>query len=110
MADGGKVHILRSNLTGRPWWRADQRLDMAPDRKVWCDCCNAWSPAAEAEARLLTVELPKGDWGDYQDGGQGFLDVLGYCDESRFEVRCASGHGCTVNPRRRASAHLRMPG
>lgn len=99
------LHILRSNTTPRPWWRADQRLGLHPNDRVWCDCCNAYSPAGEAEARLHTVEMPVGDMGDYH--GHSFIDLLGYCDDARWETRCAEGHGCTVSPRRKASAHLR---
>ena len=100
------VHILRSNNTARPWWRADQRFDVAPDNPIWCDCCNAYSPACEAEARLHTVELPVGDFGDY-GRGESYMDLLSYNDEPRWQTRCAEGYGCTIRPRRRASAHLR---
>ena len=100
------IHILRSNNTARPWWPADQRLDLPADQRIWCDCCNAYSPASEAEARLLTVELPIGGAGSYGEG-RSFYDFLSYCDEPELQTRCASGFGCTTKPRRRASAHLR---
>lgn len=102
------MHILFSNNTPRPWWPADQRLGLQPTERIWCECCNAYSPASEADARLKIVEMPIGSFGDYGDGGS-FLDVMSYCDEPRMEVKCADGYGCTVKPRRRASAHLRAP-
>lgn len=100
------LHILRSNNVARPWWKADEYLDLDPYEKVWCSCCNAYSIAWQADARLHMVDLPIGDFGDYGNG-ESFLDLLSYCDEAWVEIKCADGYGCTVNPRRRASAHLR---
>ena len=111
----GYVHILWSRADARPWWTAHQRLGIGARTPVWCDCCNAYSPAEEADARLVTVEIPVNcDLGNYQDqmhhyGPDQDRDIgfdLPY-EEPRWETRCAEGFGCTVSPRRRASRHLR---
>jgi len=101
------VHILWSNNTPRPWWRADHRWGVPGNERIWCDCCNAYSPAQETDVRLLCVELPIGDGGDYQNNGSSFFDLILCGDEPRWETRCADGFGCTIKPRRKASAHLR---
>jgi len=107
------LHILITHETPRPWWPADQRWDIPPDEKVWCDCCNAWSPAAETDVRAMVDELPIGGPGNYQyqwtEHGPDF-QPHGYEPsyyDSYWKTKCADGFGCTIKPRRRASAHLR---
>lgn len=104
------IHILRDNHIARPWWVARERFDCPADERIWCDCCNAYGMADEVEVRLWADEIPVGGAGCYQDP-----DALGgfnsgwsprYFDP-RWETRCGEGFGCTVSPRRRASAHLR---
>lgn len=108
----GYVHILCDNHTARPWWRADERWGIPPNKKVWCDCCNAYGRADEVEVCIRLDEMPiLGDWGDYQyrdepDLGFGPGWQPSYFDPS-WTTRCGKGFGCTVKPRRRASAHLR---
>ena len=105
------VHILWSRNTPRPWWRADQRLDVASDYKVFTDCCACRVPAIDAQARLWDLEIPHGGMGDYQEklfeGMQpGFY--IPYGDEPRWEIRCAPDSGCNVNPRKKCGADLRF--
>lgn len=109
-------HILITGETPRPWWPADQRWNIAPDENVWCDCCNAWSPAGEADVRLMIEEFPVGGTGYYQEQwtphGPDFEQhgfQPSYFDP-HWQTRCAEGFGCSVKPRRRASAHLRARG
>lgn len=115
---GRTVHILRSGRTARPWWPAHERLNIPAAQRIWCDCCNAWGYASQVDARLLSVELPVGGPGDYGPDDMerapwrrqkrlGFYDFIMYGDDARWETKCAEGYGCTVNPRRRASRHLR---
>lgn len=108
------LHILCTDETPRPWWPADQRWDIPGDKSIWCDCCNAYSPASETDVRLMAQELPIGCLGDYQHdwlpyGPSRPMDVgfqISYFD-AYWRTKCADGFGCTIKPRRRASAHLR---
>ena len=101
----GISHILIHQGTPRPWWRADQRWDVPPDKPVFCACCNAYSPAEETEVRLMIQEWPIGGPGNYQGNRRkGFEPSY---EEPYWAVRCGEGFGCTVSPRRRASRHLR---
>ena len=107
----GYIHILRDRTTKRPWWPADERLDIGPDEKVFTECCACNVRASEAVARLHLFDLPLGGPGDYQEQLEDWESPgfdLPYEPGNRWEIRCAPDAGCNRFPRKRCGAYLRQ--
>jgi len=92
------IHILRTPGEYDEWKPSMERWpDDAGERDVITSCCNRLEVPEHTESRIFSPVLEDEDGnptaGAYMGGWQ--------------QHRCARGHGCTVNPGMKRTAHLR---